>query len=59
MKIKRVYEVNFDDGFTEKEYCLSAARHWVNKKRDDAKVVSIISTYIDKNGIQKRNYVKF
>ena len=54
----RTYEVNFDNGQTEHAYSLSQARKMIKNNMYDAKVVSIVSCYLDKNGNEKRNYIK-
>lgn len=59
MKNNRNYEVTFSNGHTLKNFTLADARKQVKNNMYDAKVVSIVSTYLDKNSNEKRNYVKF
>jgi len=56
--MKRIYEVNFDNGNTQHSYSLSNAKKMVTNNMYNAKVVSIISIYLDKNSNEKRNYIK-
>ncbi len=54
----RTYEVNFDNGYTEKTFSLSDARKMIKNNMHDAKVISIVSCHLDRNSNEKRKYVK-
>lgn len=58
MKNNRTYEVNFDNGNTEKVFTLSDARKMITNNMYNAKVVSIVSCFLDRNSNEKRNYIK-
>jgi hypothetical protein len=58
MKNNRTYEVTFDNSNTTKYYTLFDARKAIKKNEYNAKVVSIVSSYLDRNSNEKRNYIK-